>query len=430
MNILKKITGIITDDPREQYNLCCYGGAAITRDAYLPLLQMGMPFYLAIGLTTTQIGILRTPGLVVSVCTMILSTAFLDRIRKRALFCGMIQLLSTLPGVTLVLLISLLPFLQKPELAFYIFFAVNGIGAFFAANDGAVDAMLFSRSIKPDHRGKFFGLAGIIGGLIGLGFSALASYELKALGYPRAFTVIYGLALVLVVVAAMLKCRTREIPELVGSNAPQKTPVWENLKKIFRMKEFALLMPANIMRGFGDGAGGYAVVVGMRDIGLPIEVAGYTIMLSSLSSLTANAAIGKFADRIGAGRMILPTVVLLCAGLIGMVNSTSTWVFLGFYLLWYVMMLMESTEIPLVHYDVLPVEVMGAFSNIRLLCLKLTASLSGIMVGIFLDHFAPWVVFAVCACLKLVSALLFTCGSEMALRHKRRLAAGSQNSGE
>ena len=212
--------------------------------------------------------------------------------------------------------------------------------------------------------------------------------------------------------------RTRELPELAGCDAVRRIPPLENLKKVFKMREFALLMPANVMRGFGDGAGGFAVVIGMREIGLPLEIAGYATALACLSSLTANALIGKLADRVGAGRMILPTVLLLCVGLMGIVYSTSAWMFLGFYLLWNIMQQMESTEIPLVHYDVVPVEVMGAFSSIRLLCLNLTAVLSGMAVGFSLDHFPAWSVFAVCAALKIVSALLFARGSRLALRRR------------
>ena len=184
-------------------------------------------------------------------------------------------------------------------------------------------------------------------------------------------------------------------------------------------------MPANLLRGFGDGAGSYAVVVGMRDIGLPLEIAGYATAISCFSSLVANTMIGKFADRFGAGRMIFPTVVLLCIGLMGMVYSPSAWIFLAFYLLWQIMQLMEATEIPLVHYDVVPVEVMGAFSSIRLLLLNLTASLSGTIVGISLDICPAAVVFAVCAMFMIICTLLFWHGSTFALRRKREAAAAA-----
>ena len=421
MSILKKLTGIITDDPREQHNLCCYGGAFMLRTAYVPLIsgQTMMAFYVALGLSTTQIGMFSSPGLFVGIPMMILSTAFLDRIRKRALVCGILEFaLVLMPALALAM--TLLPFLQENEIAFYLFLGFGVVSTLFTANYGAVTAMLFSRSIKPNHRGKYFGLTGIAGGLIGIVFSLLASYELKTVGFPYAFSMIFLVGIVLILISAVLLLHTRELPEQVGSDAVQRVSPWEILKKVIGMPAFRTLMPANILRGFGDGAGTFAVVVGMRDIGLPIEIAGYATARACLSSLTANAMIGKLADRVGAGRMIFPTVLLLCAGLIGIVNSTNAWMFLGFYLLWNIMQLMESTEIPLIHYDVVPVEAMGAFSNIRLLCLSLTGALSGMLVGFSLDHFPAWTVFAVCAALKIVSALLFQYGSAAALRHKRQ----------
>lgn len=426
-SLVSKALGIISHDPREQHNLICYGGASMLRNAYVPLIsgQTAMAFSLALGLSTTQMGLLSLPFLIVGLPTMILSTAFLDRIRNRPRFCGWLEILGVSLSPTLTLALTIFAVLRGEYLLFPLLFIFGILGSIFSANYGSVDAMLFSRSIQPDHRGKFFGLIGIIGGIIGIIFSLLASVALKYIGFPYAFTLISAAGLIMIYCAAFLKWNTRELPELVGNDSVQKTSPLKNLVQIFKMKEFTTLMPANLLRGFGDGAGSYAVVVGMRDIGLPLEIAGYATAISCFSSLVANTMIGKFADRFGAGRMIFPTVVLLCIGLMGMVYSPSAWIFLAFYLLWQIMQLMEATEIPLVHYDVVPVEVMGAFSSIRLLLLNLTASLSGTIVGISLDICPAAVVFAVCAMLKIISSLLFWHGSTIALRRKREAAAAA-----
>ena len=80
---------------------------------------------------------------------------------------------------------------------------------------------------------------------------------------------------------------------------------------------------------------------------------------------------------------------------------------------------MEANAIPLVHYDVVPTEVMGAFTGVRLFCLNVTMGLSGMLVGLALDHAKAIIVFAICGVLKIIAGLLYY-SSVVLLKHNKK----------
>jgi MFS family permease len=176
------------------------------------------------------------------------------------------------------------------------------------------------------------------------------------------------------------------------------------------MLQFKVLMPANVLRGLGDGAGAFAMAVGMKKLGLSFEYAGYTTALTYFAGLAATLLVGLTVDRFGAGRVIPKVSVLLAIGLMGMVLTTNTMAFLAFFLLWQIMLTMEGLCVPLVHYSVVPVEVIGAFSGIRLLTLTLMMGLSNFIVGNLLEHVSPVAVYGVCASIKLAAGIMYWYG--------------------
>jgi predicted MFS family arabinose efflux permease len=98
--------------------------------------------------------------------------------------------------------------------------------------------------------------------------------------------------------------------------------------------------------------------------------------------------------------------------------SSSTF-FLCCYFIWFMMAQMEANAIPLVHYDVVPTEVIGAFTGVRLFCLNVTMGLSGLLVGIALDHAKAIIVFGVCGLLKIIAGWLYY-ASMVLLKHDKR----------
>ena len=80
---------------------------------------------------------------------------------------------------------------------------------------------------------------------------------------------------------------------------------------------------------------------------------------------------------------------------------------------------MEANAIPLVHYDVVPTEVMGAFTGVRLFCLNVTIGLSNMLVGLALDHTKTIIVFGVCGALKIIAGMLYY-SSVVLLKHNKR----------
>ena len=77
----------------------------------------------------------------------------------------------------------------------------------------------------------------------------------------------------------------------------------------------------------------------------------------------------------------------------------------------------EESAVPLAHFDVVPVEVFGAFSAVRLGLLNITGALSGTIMGIALKWFAPTYVATYCCLMKLLCGIMFSYGVFAATRH-------------
>ena len=144
-----------------------------------------------------------------------------------------------------------------------------------------------------------------------------------------------------------------------------------------------------------------------------------------VAAFFATGIIGVCSDKFGAGKLLPIINTLLVVGLIGSLFcmkqtlfSSSTY-FVCCYFLWYMMQQMEANAIPLVHYDVVPTEVIGAFTGVRLFCLNVTIGLSSMIVGFSLDHTKALIVFGVCGALKILAGFLYYASVALLKKEKK-----------
>ncbi len=400
----------LTKDKFEQKNIKIYGTRDMLCLTALPLYtgSLNQAFRVSLGFSTTQLGFIGTPGWIINLIMMFSSSFFADKITNRA---KAVAILSVGSMATLLseFFISIGPdFIRQSNIAFYIIMIASMISCFFSAINASIVSTLFMRAIRNNIRGRYIAICGVLGGVVGMGVSALSTYMLKALPYPYNFAVSFAIASTLVLTGSIMFLCIKELPDLKEKVIPKSVSPLANFKNVVKMKEFRILMPANILRGFGDGAGySYAMVIGLKYLDLGVEYAGITTFIMALGGLISTGIIGFCSDRFGAGKLVPIIEVILITGLLGMVVSPAPWFFVSCYLFWYIMQNMEANAIPLIHFDVVPTEVIGAFSGVRLFFLNLIAGFSGMIAGISLDHYSPLLVFGVCAFLKLVAGAFY-----------------------
>ena len=411
-SMIDKLLSRLTQDPREQHNVKRLGVNMMLQNADLPLYTGTelQAFQVKVGLSTSQMGLIGIPGTIVSIIAMLWSTGMGDKIRRRVHIASLVIAgMSLLPLTMLIMCLGPASF-RRPDVVQVIMMTVAVINAAFYSFYSVLWATIFSRAIRNEIRGRFMGIVGVVGGLIGMGVGLLSALALKYYGYPHGFTIAFLVSVLLIFLSAIVIRGTRELPELQARELPPRVSPWTNLRQVVGMRQFRILMPANVLRGLGDGAGTFAMAVGMSRMGLSLEYAGYTTALTYFAGLLATAMIGVTVDRFGAGKVIPIIEVFLVIGLMGMVMVSMPVLFLLFFLLWQIMVTMEGLAIPLVHFEIVPVEVIGAFSGVRLLILTVVGGLSGLAVGYGLELVSPLLIYALCAGLKLTAGILYWYG--------------------
>jgi len=412
LSIFQKPLSKLTKDPDEQGNALRLGTNSVLRNASIPLYtgEVYQAWFFRLGIKTDQIAFIGIPGTIVGYVMMLLSCALSDRITNR-MRAFLLLTLCSCSGALGYLIMALGPscFRTLAGVAtISIIMAIFGslTNPFYAT----VSAMIDCRTIHNSIRGRFWSIFGMIGGVVGLAFGAIATYVLKYVAAPYNFAICFAMAVAMTVAATFVLRGLKDLPDLVNETVAKKESVWKDIMKIIKLREFRILMPANLLRGMGDGAGGYITYLAFKQLALGDEYAGYTTLLGYVALFASYALIGATFDRFGAGKVLPFVEVLLVIGLIGAIVTPSAYVFLAFYLLWKTMQMLEASAIPLAHYQIVPTEVMGNFSGVRLMMLNITAGLSGTLTGIALAHFAPLLVFSICAVIKLAAGAVYCYG--------------------
>ncbi len=405
MNLLDKLT----TDKNEQRNLKIMGSGQILQQANASInsatLLQGL--MLKLNFSNSQIAFVGTPGWIINLVMTFCASFFVDKVTNKAKVFGLFYLFTAIPTIGAVFITLGGSLLQNTTVAFYIMMVSYILTALCSPIYGILSYTVYMRAIHNNIRGRYTAICGIISGIIGILGGIFSTFLLKTLPYPYNFACIFIIGLLLVTASAIFLSIIKELPDMQEKVIPKSVSPLANFKNVVKMKEFRILMPANILRGIGDGAGAFAVVVGMRQLGLSSEYLGMAATILAFGSLLATGITGFCADKFGAGKLLPFIIGILVCALMGMSFAAQPIVFFVCYLIWYVTYQMEANAIPLVHYDVVPAEVIGAFSGVRLLLLNLTAGISSLIVGIGLDYISVILVFAICAFLKLIAGALF-----------------------
>ena len=413
----------LTKDKDEQGNLLKLGTNSVLRQASIPLYanEVYQLWNLRIGLQPDQMALMGIPAMVVMYVMMFVSCALTDRIQRRVRALVILTLASAINAFA-CFLTAIGPASFRSVKGIYIITIGFGVlSCFFSPFFGPVAAAVDCRAMHNSLRGRFWSIFGMLAGIAGLFFSFFGTCILNSVPYPYNFAICFGASVLLVVLAAVVICNVKELPDLAGATAPKGESFMTSLSKIFRLRVFWILMPANLLRGLGDGAGGYLAYIVFRELQLGDQYAGYTMLLGNMAVFASYLLIMFTFDRFGPGKVLPVIEVLLVFGLIGCIlmpgpytigafTFTRPMIFLGFYLLWKIMQQMEASAIPLAHYAIVPTEVMGNFSGFRLMMLGVTANISATAVGFCLANFSPLLVFILCAVLKLLAGAGFCYG--------------------
>jgi len=407
--MIDRLLNKITAHPVEKRNMRSLAMNMMIKSADMPLFTGTelQAFQVKIGLGTGQMGLLASYGQITAVIAYFLLMGFADKIRNRVrVYVWLTLAMAVYPLV--LLFIALGPtYFRRPGVAFPMM-AVGTVSEFLVLSFvGLVFSVLFVRSISAGVQGRFMSIMGVGGGLLGMACGLISSQALRYLGFPHGFAVAFAMSVGLLVIAAIVVRNIREIPELASAECQQSASPLSAVWRVIRTPEFILLAPPNILRGLSSGCSYFAMAIGMKQIGLGVEYAGYTTMLIFLGGILGTASIGFTVDRYGAGRVLLFANIGIAISLMGVVLAPSPLIFLIFFLTMYMSTTCDGITVPLAHYAIVPHQIIGAFSAVRLLILFGAGAMATATNGYLLELVKPVYVFAGNATLNIITGILF-----------------------
>ncbi len=400
----------LTKHPTEQNNVKSLGLSMLIKNADLPLFTGTelQTFQVKAGLNTTQIGMLGFFGQISSIVSMFLLMGFADRVKNRVLANAWLTLAMAVYPVVLVAMSAGPALFREPSVMFPTMAVLQIVESAIMATIGMVFAPLYVRAISNEIRGRFTALIGVTGGLVGILLGLANSWVLGRLGYPYGFSVAFVLSVILLVAAAWAVKHVKEVPHLCIEEKEECASPWPSWRSegrrsivdsakaaslalfgpvltVVKLREFRLLAPPNILRGLGDGAAAFVMAVGLRQLNLGVEYAGYTTSLIYLGGLLGTGLIGMTVDRYGSGPVLFVADTAVAIALMGVVLAGGPIVFLAFFLMVQITNTIEGYTVPLAHYAIVPTQFIGAFSGARLMILYGVAAISMPTVGYLLD---------------------------------------------
>jgi len=164
---------------------------------------------------------------------------------------------------------------------------------------------LIATVIPVSHRGRFFGISHMLGGLAGVVSAAIATWLLSRLVYPKNFALIFFIGFIFIMLSYVSIMQTIEPSRDPLPASPQET------SQIIR--RFLALLDRNLnyrwflfSRGFtflGNMAAGFLAVYGLQRFKLPDAQAGVFTAILMASNTIGYAFWGNIGDQWGYKRL-------------------------------------------------------------------------------------------------------------------------------
>ncbi len=406
----------LTQDKEEQRNVWIAGTRSVISNVHYSLPgNLWTNFVHSVGITPEMQAPYDVPStFIVGPLATLFLTPYIDRIKNRIRAFTWLSLLGTITICLPPLLYCLGPESFRKPFFILLMGGIFGcyssiLGVARSGMDGAVAVRIMHNGI----RGRFFSAIGMIQGVTGIGLGLFVTWVAKMFDVRTALVIGASVSMFCMVVAAWVTSFLRELPDLQDAPAVQAAPkrsAMEDLAKIFRMKEFLIMMPANLLRGLGNGVGAFIFWIALARLELPPEYAGYMTLITTTAPFVGNWLLWLTMDRFGAVIVIPVSCTIMAVSLMGTILTESPAMFLFYNFVYRVMGPLEETAIPLAHYEVVPKEVMGAFSTIRLGLLIITGSVSVTLAGLLMRVFQPTTIFAGSAAIKFLAGVLYCVG--------------------
>lgn len=175
----------------------------------------------------------------------------------------------------------------------------------------AWNAML-AKVIRPERRGRMFGLSHAVGALLGIGGAAISRYVLGTYAYPTSFGICFGLCFIFQIMSWICLSLNREPARKPVNKDVSVGDYWRRLPIILRENpNFAKYLVSRAFIILGAMGTSFYIVYGRVAFQMDDAFAANLTMASMLSQATALLLLGWLADR--RGYKLLMELSTMCA---------------------------------------------------------------------------------------------------------------------
>jgi len=245
----------------------------------------------------------------------ILVAPYTERLRRKKPFLLTMTTFERLPYLVLAVATPLLA-ATHPTALLWLFFIMIGIATLFGGVGGPAWIDLIARMLPADWRGRFFGLAGAFGGLLGVAGAAGAAALLQRFSWPNGFALCFACTSICLVVSFVFIAIGREPAPTSTKILEPDRGYWRRLPALVRAdRNFArYLLATALITAAGMGASFYTVDA-KRTLHLSDAAAGIYAVVLLATSTVGNVLWGYAGDRYGHKRVVEGGAV--CTGLAG-----------------------------------------------------------------------------------------------------------------
>ena len=375
----------LTSDPLERRNVAWFMAGGVLMSCGLtfstgPVLQA---FLLHVGLNTRQLGRISFVAQIASAVGMFAFMGLADRARRRARAVTVLALAASATPVVLYVL-SILPVaVGTVGLVFGTMLVVQAVQLPIESLRTMIRSGLLVRALRPEIRGRFSSISGLIGGSAVLLMSFVAARLLRlSAGFAVCFMIATGLA----ILGALTIRHLRELPALdkpgrAGSASPLTAAV-----DVLGLKEFRVLLLPNLLRGVAFAPGGFLMVIAAQRLAVGRSYAGYLGAAGTAAGPAGSFAMGWAVDRYGPGRVILVGALLCALGAVALAYAATPVMFLAACVVYSFGGTLVGSAVPLGTYSIAPPGMVGAFNGGRLLLLSVSGASGALLVGRLLSR--------------------------------------------
>ncbi len=268
-------------------------------------------------------------------------TGFVQRLKRIMPFAKKMAMFERIPYLFFPLLALLLPRISR-ELAVLIFILLIAWRGFSSGLVSLPWQEVIARIIPISHRARFFGLARLLGQILGVIGSVIAALIFRSMDYPHTFALSFAIGLVLNWVSYIFFAMTIE-PDFKNTREQQEVGLETAKASLIDFQAFKLILKSDkafvsylLSRSalfMGNMASGFLAVYAIQRFDLSDDQAAVFTGLLFLSGILGYALWGAIGDRIGPKRVLLVSGLLWTSAVVLAILSQSIWMFYGVFLL-------------------------------------------------------------------------------------------------